>query len=330
MSDPSPQSPPPPPPAPTRPYTSYNLFFQLEREYILQTLHNHTPTIPPHEEAFDPTAMAPPLPARYANLILPYDWHIPGKAKRRKRIHRKSHGKIGFHELNERISRAWSAADDDIRNFCTCLSDIESRKYKTNVKGKRRKRTIGKKNNKKKATRKHHIEDDKVVATWIKSSEANVNNDDGNFSSFDWTVNCPISVQEKFAIDPYQHENISSAPKIRRKVSHGSSFKEVDMEDDEIIDMWKTTDLEEVVEDKQHHDAIHSIYPICQACTEITSPTTIIVDTAKVGGEEEEYTRNSYIDAKYERFRELGKQKLLGKTRLLSKFARKAVTPGQA
>ena len=126
-------------PTSTRPYTSYNLFFQLEREYILQIKHGHQPTnnkfsSDSDNKLFDPSDTSnyqgPPLPTRYANLILPYDWHIPGKTLRRKRSHRKSHGKIGFHELNEQLSKAWSFVDDETRRFCTCLSELERRKYK--------------------------------------------------------------------------------------------------------------------------------------------------------------------------------------------------------
>ena len=122
------------PPKAVRAYTSYNLFFQLEREYILQTLLGHHPTVSKTDILFDPTDrtyyQGPPLPSRYQNLILPYDWHLPGKTQRRKRVHRKTHGKIGFHELNGRISSSWQVIDDEIRSFCTSLADIESIKYK--------------------------------------------------------------------------------------------------------------------------------------------------------------------------------------------------------
>ena len=38
----------------------------------------------------------PTLPKKYQDIILADDWYIPGKAQRKKRVHRKSHGKIGF------------------------------------------------------------------------------------------------------------------------------------------------------------------------------------------------------------------------------------------
>ena len=64
--------------------------------YILQNLG----VIPDFAEenlflADDPKyAGRPPLPARYDGIILPSDWYIPGKTKKKKRQHRASHGKI--------------------------------------------------------------------------------------------------------------------------------------------------------------------------------------------------------------------------------------------
>ena len=138
-------------PRPTaRPYTSYNFFFQLEREYILQTLLGFEPTVAP-QDVFDPSQgnyAGPPLPPRYANLILPNDWHIPGKTSRRKRLHRKSHGKVGFHEMNDKISKAWQAADGEVRAFCEALQSILSSEFPKKQKkttARRRRRGKGKK-----------------------------------------------------------------------------------------------------------------------------------------------------------------------------------------
>eukprot|EP00579_Thalassiosira_antarctica_P033314 CAMPEP_0201999896 /NCGR_PEP_ID=MMETSP0905-20130828/6331_1 /ASSEMBLY_ACC=CAM_ASM_000554 /TAXON_ID=420261 /ORGANISM="Thalassiosira antarctica, Strain CCMP982" /LENGTH=170 /DNA_ID=CAMNT_0048556205 /DNA_START=146 /DNA_END=655 /DNA_ORIENTATION=+ len=143
-------------PPTTRLYTSYNLFFQLEREYILQTLLGFHPTIA-SKDIFDPAAKTypaegPPLPSRYENLILPYDWHITGKTRRHKQNHRNSHGKIGFRELNKQIFKAWSIRDDEIRDFCACLSDIESRKNKKEKWRTTDKEKVTRKRNKGKAT----------------------------------------------------------------------------------------------------------------------------------------------------------------------------------
>lgn len=36
----------------------------------------------------------PPLPLKYQDILLESDWYIPGKALRKNRKHRASHGKI--------------------------------------------------------------------------------------------------------------------------------------------------------------------------------------------------------------------------------------------
>ena len=116
------------PGAPPRPYTTYNIFFQLEREYILQHGERHdmfcpvllipaflatlnmflhtlsiinvdlnvTPKLS-MEEVFDIADKSydgPELPAKYQDLVLRNDWFLPGKAIKKKRRHRASHGKI--------------------------------------------------------------------------------------------------------------------------------------------------------------------------------------------------------------------------------------------
>ncbi|KAL7462818.1 hypothetical protein ACHAXS_003194 [Conticribra weissflogii] len=120
---------------PTRPYTEYNIFFQLEREYILQVLLGVEPAYEPLEifHASQPSYRGPNLPPRYADLVLPNDWFVPGKEKRRKRRHRKSHGAIGFHELSLKIADAWKNVDDESRTFCAVLSDIGMLEYKSAI-----------------------------------------------------------------------------------------------------------------------------------------------------------------------------------------------------
>ena len=55
-----------------------------------------TPSV---DTLFDPASddvVIPSLPQKYQQIILSDDWYIPGKAQRKKRKHRKSHGKISF------------------------------------------------------------------------------------------------------------------------------------------------------------------------------------------------------------------------------------------
>ena len=117
---------------PIRPYSDYNLFFQLEREYILQVRLGVKPEVG-HSGVFDPEDkyyQGPPLPSRYKDLVLPCDWYIPGKAQKRKRRQRKSHGNIRFNDLSNIIAKAWRDADDETRSFCEYLSDIGTLRYK--------------------------------------------------------------------------------------------------------------------------------------------------------------------------------------------------------
>lgn len=285
-------------PAPIRPYTSYHLFFQLEREYILQTLLGYRPAISPndifHPDLESYPADAPPLPRRYANLVLPYDWHIPGKTKRRKRIHRKSHGKIGFHELNDRISKAWSLAENEVKNFCTQLSEIESAKYR-----KARKTTKLAKGKKTSVTNR------------IKRKSESLDSNDP-VPPFDWMVNFPIPTnisQEDCAVDYDGTSTISS--NLCRLVSRDSiqrnSYTEVDMEDDEIIDIWKSTPIEDKNE-------IHSFSPVSPFFTE-----TVRQDD----------TRKSFIDSEYEKFKAIGQQFLTSR-RMPSVLRRNSITACQA
>ncbi len=78
---------------PARKYTEYNLFFQLEREYILQKRFGVKSTVDP-DNVFvqnDPKYLGPPLPKRYRDLVLTKHWHIPGKSSKKNRKHTKTH-----------------------------------------------------------------------------------------------------------------------------------------------------------------------------------------------------------------------------------------------
>ena len=260
-----------------RPYTSYNLFFQLEREHILQTLLGYQPTIA-DKDKFDFTTdhnyHGPPLPSKYTNIILPYDWYMPGKNQRRnKRSHRKSHGKIGFRELTERISKAWkSDMDDGTRTFCIRLSDSEARRYKIINKRNKQIETVATAR-KQKVTRKRSKDDEVMMAKLIKKEpEGNV-------------IGCKHDLVVPLCLAPDDFPQDSSPPKIGRTVSHesfhdvlqkenlsrdattnasrsprdSSSWTEVDMTDDEIIFIWESTPVED--EDVSIH------FILCRECS---------------------------------------------------------------
>ena len=116
--------------------SEYNLFFQLERAYILQV---ELGAAPETEERFTTTQESyarhdlPPLPARYSYLTLAYDWFLPGKEKRRKRKHRKSHGKISFQELSLKVAAAWKVVPDHIRLYCSQVCSAGMDHYKAGM-----------------------------------------------------------------------------------------------------------------------------------------------------------------------------------------------------
>ena len=304
------------PPKAVRAYTRYNLFFQLEREYILQTLLGHRPTISKTDILFDPTDrtyyQGPPLPSRYQNLILPYDWHLPGKTQRRKRVHRKTHGKIGFHELNGRISSSWQVIDDEIRSFCTSLADIESIKYKKiNKKTTTPKKSIVKKKTNIKAKRRNSI-----VETVISEKDFFPNNEEDDhiiddlIASLDWSMDFPPT--QDVIISPtvsgeeaHEDFNRSTTSIISNGSSIGSfNINTVDMCDDEIINLWKTTPISNSNEGDNPitltpTSSSNYLLPAHQMCVEIPSRSSTL-------SQEEKIKRMSFIDEEYKRFKALG------------------------
>ncbi|KAL9182748.1 hypothetical protein ACHAXT_004027 [Thalassiosira profunda] len=116
---------------PLRPLTAYHMFFQLEREFIIQT------TAGPDA---DPSCHAnksylPDVPRRYRAIKLNADWYA-GPGKRQKRKHRKSHGKIGFLELSRVISKRWAtldSADPDTKRYVSKIAQKELATYKVEI-----------------------------------------------------------------------------------------------------------------------------------------------------------------------------------------------------
>jgi hypothetical protein len=91
---------------PMRPLTAYHIFFQLEREYIIQTSDGEIA----NKSSLDNKIYLDDVPERYKNIRLLRDWYA-GPGKRKKRKHRKQHGKIGFLELSRIISTRWAELD---------------------------------------------------------------------------------------------------------------------------------------------------------------------------------------------------------------------------
>lgn len=276
-----------------RPYTSYNLFFQLEREYILQTLHGYRPNIDPGN-TFNPNNglnySGPPLPSRYANLTLPYDWHIPGKTRRRKRSHRRSHGKVGFHELNEQISKSWSTVDDGIKNFCAQLSDIDGKKYKK-IKKMKKKMKVTKKMSKSEKKKNDGCKNDMIASfDWAPSNSPG---DQPSLVSIRRTFSKFERIVSRESFPDEQDCNTLETISTEDSNSFRDSLTEIDMEDDEILELWHSIPIGE-------DDGAASF---CQVCTESPEPPYDKEEQdAQVNNQ-----RLSFIDEEYERFKEIGK-----------------------
>ena len=133
---------------PPRPYTEYTMFYQLEREYIIQRLlkdnkktdggdSNKVKKDEVDAASTPPVALFandPLMPAKFRSLPLRADWYISGKSKKpTKRKHRKSHGKIGFLELTRMIAARWAKVEDETRKYCKMMAAMELVKYKEDM-----------------------------------------------------------------------------------------------------------------------------------------------------------------------------------------------------
>ena len=127
--------------------TAYHLFFQLEREHLIQ----NTDTVSPGERTSEqidnrPTGIEidPQMPVRYQNIHLSPSWHASSSGKRLrtdksefKRKHRKGHGKIGFQDLSKRVAARWKnleETDKETKMYCVMIGKRELYSYKQTVK----------------------------------------------------------------------------------------------------------------------------------------------------------------------------------------------------
>lgn len=117
---------------PMRPLTAYHIFFQLEREFIIQSMAGPDADKTMH----DNKSYMCGVPRKYRCTKLLPDWYA-GPGKRTKRKHRKSHGKIGFLELSRVISKRWAileSNDPETKQFVGRIAAAELADYKMEVK----------------------------------------------------------------------------------------------------------------------------------------------------------------------------------------------------
>ena len=140
---------------PPRPYTEYNIFFQLERERILTELEDKKKEKDGEGDEGDEDLSSSiekvlnqpsdendllPRPPQFAHLKLSPKWYdstvriAQNKLNKSKRKHRKTHGLVGFLDLTKMISKAWAAADAETKGYCKRLAERQLGYYKEELK----------------------------------------------------------------------------------------------------------------------------------------------------------------------------------------------------
>jgi len=108
---------------PVRPMPAYHMFLQLEREFIIQTIDGEDADKSIHDDK----VYLDYVPERYRQIKLSPDWYL-GPDKRKRRKHRKQHGKIGHKELTLTISSRWAElgqTNPEVKRFVQDLAERE-------------------------------------------------------------------------------------------------------------------------------------------------------------------------------------------------------------
>ena len=113
---------------PARPMPAYHMFLQLEREFIIQTIDGEDADKSIHDDK----VYLDYVPERYRQIKLSPDWYL-GPDKRKRRKHRKQHGKIGHKELTLTISSRWAElgqTNPEVKRFVQNLAERELMEYR--------------------------------------------------------------------------------------------------------------------------------------------------------------------------------------------------------
>ncbi|KAL3773905.1 hypothetical protein HJC23_010358 [Cyclotella cryptica] len=124
------------PKKPMRPLTAYHIFFQIEREFIIQSMPDGEGDTVQRTSTRDARSTLQNVPNRYKSIKLSPDWYF-GPGKRPKRKHRKAHGKIGFMDLSRIIASRWAeleSIDPEVKTFVQKLAKQELDEYLADMK----------------------------------------------------------------------------------------------------------------------------------------------------------------------------------------------------
>lgn len=113
---------------PPRPFTAYHIFYQLERNYIIQTTGDVSASAIDSEFDEIDTNYSD-RPPKYRATVLPKDWHTKG-SRQKSRSLRKNHGKISFMGMTKLVSQRWKEADGEIKRYCRSMAERELKRYR--------------------------------------------------------------------------------------------------------------------------------------------------------------------------------------------------------
>jgi hypothetical protein len=113
----------------SRPLNCYNLYYALEREYLSQVEFKVLPastkvtTANFNDYADLPLIRFPPLPERYAGLLIPDDWFLPKSFKKR-RSKKSPAGPVNMVEMSQTIGLNWNVASAEIKAYVEDVASI--------------------------------------------------------------------------------------------------------------------------------------------------------------------------------------------------------------
>ncbi|KAL3790388.1 hypothetical protein ACHAWO_011603 [Cyclotella atomus] len=129
---------------PVRPLTAYQLFFQLERAFLLQNIVSPDNDGAKMNEGYERGSLIDSLmPDRYRDIYMPRTWYASSSGKRarskesdKRRKHRKCHGKISFIELSRTVAARWKVLDEidpETKKYCAMIGKRELQSYKSRL-----------------------------------------------------------------------------------------------------------------------------------------------------------------------------------------------------